>query len=291
MARLNSTRLGRFLMRVALYGGALFVGLPLVFSHVMIRTHRRPTEPPPPRWEETWITSEDLRLRAWLGPEKPGRPAVVVVHGLGDSLESYFPIASVLSGRGHTVLLLDLRGHGASAGSRTTMGGHEREDVRAGMRFLSAQGLARRGVVLFGFSMGAVAVLRAAADREDVRAVVAESPFDTYRDTVAHHARILYGLPRWFPVISLAIAAAEWRAGFDADEVDAVAAAAEMKAPLLLILDGEDPRMPEPVVRRVLDAHPGPKRFWVAEGAPHSGARNISGYWETILAFLEEAGV
>jgi hypothetical protein len=49
--------------------------------------------------------------------------------------------------------------------------------------------------------------------------------------------------------------------------------------------------MPEPVVRRVFEAHPGPKRLWVAEGAPHSGARNASGYWETILAFLEEAGV
>jgi pimeloyl-ACP methyl ester carboxylesterase len=288
MARLNSTRLGRFLMRVALYGGAVFVGLPLAFSHVMIRTHRRPTEPPPPRWEETWITSEGLRLRAWLGPAKPGRPAVVVVHGLGDSLESYFPIASVLSGRGHTVLLLDLRGHGASEGNRTTMGGHEREDVRAGMRYLSAQGLAQRGVVLFGFSMGAVAVLRAAADREDVRAVVAESPFDTYRDTVAHHARILYGLPRWFPVIHLAIAAAEWRAGFDADEVDAVRAAGKIRAPLLAIVNGADERMPERVVRRVWDAHPGPKSIWVAPGAEHVGAILHLDYWPRVLGFLEE---
>jgi pimeloyl-ACP methyl ester carboxylesterase len=123
-----------------------------------------------------------------------------------------------------------------------------------------------------------------------VRAVVAEAPFDTYRDSVAHHAHLVYGLPRWTPWISQAIAVAEWRGGFDADEADAVAAAARVRAPLLAICDAADRRMPEPVVRRVYDAHPGPKRFWLCPGADHVGASLHPDYERQLVGFLEDAG-
>ncbi len=290
MRSLFATRRGRLVARVLLYGAAVVVGLPVATSQMLVGTMTASTLEPWPPWEEISIRSGDLQLRGWLAGGEEGRAAAVVVHGLGDSLESYVEVGDVLNRRGHTVLLLDLRAHGGSDGRLTTLGGHELRDVLSALSALRARGLGAEGFVLFGVSMGGVTVIRAAAD-DDVRAVIAEAPFDTYRATIVHHARLYYGLPEWFPLIPAAIRVAEWRAGFDADEVDAVAAAAAMRVPLLLIRDGRDLRMPEPVVRRVLEAHPGPKRMWVAEGAPHSGARNASGYWETILAFLEEAGV
>jgi hypothetical protein len=90
-----------------------------------------------------------------------------------------------------------------------------------------------------------------------VRAVVAEAPYDDYRGTMARHARLYYGLPPWFPLIPAAIAVAEFRAGFDADEVSAVEAARRVRGALFLIVDEDDERMPEAVVRRVFDAHHG----------------------------------
>jgi pimeloyl-ACP methyl ester carboxylesterase len=288
---LFSTRRRRLVARVALYGGALFVGLPLAASQVLVGTIRSPTHAPQPPWGETALASGDLKLRAWIADGEPERAAAVVVHGLGDSLDSYVEVGDFLNRRGHSVLLIDLRGHGGSEGRLTTLGGREREDVRAALRRLRGRDQAKEGFVLLGVSMGAVAVIRAAAVEKDVRAVIAEAPYDSYRSTVAHHARLFYHVPEWFPLLPAAIRVAEWRAGFDADDVDAVAAARMMRAPLLLIVDGADPRMPETIVRRVYDAHPGPKRLWVAEGAPHSGARVASGYRETVLAFLEEHGV
>lgn len=288
---LFATPRARLAARIALYGGTLLVGLPLAASQMLVATVRSPTHGPWPPWEEIGIVSEGLHLRGWLARGERGRATAVVVHGLGDSLESYTDVGSVLGRRGHTVLLLDLRGHGGSEGRLTTLGGREREDVRAALGVLRERGLGEGGFVLLGVSMGAVSVLRAAAVEADVRAVVAEAPYDTYRGTVLHHARLYFGLPGWLPLIPAAIAVAEWRAGFDADDVDAVAAARSLRAPLLLIVDGEDRRMPEAVVRRVYDAHRGPKRLWVAPGAPHSGARAAPGYEQTLLAFLESAGV
>jgi pimeloyl-ACP methyl ester carboxylesterase len=142
-----------------------------------------------------------------------------------------------------------------------------------------------------GHSMGSMAVLLAAVGQPDLRAVTVEAPFDTYRDTIAHHAKLLYGLPRWVPIIPIAIWIAEWRAGFDADEVDGIAAARAIQAPLFTIVDGIDPRMPEPVVRRVLDAHRGPKDIWVVPGADHVGAVLHPDYYRRLFAFLDAAGV
>jgi pimeloyl-ACP methyl ester carboxylesterase len=289
--RLTASRGRRVLLRGVFYGLALFAAIPFAFSQVMLRVPRQPTTQPPAGWRQVKVISQGLQLRGWLNPCTPTlRPAVVVVHGLGDSLESYLEVGGAFRRRGHTVLLLDLRAHGGSQGRYTTLGAREREDVRAAMAYLAQRHLDENGFLLLGASMGAVAVLRAAADRPDVRAVVAEAPYDTYRDSMAHHARLLYGLPRWTPWLPLAIAIAEWRAGFDADDADAVAAAARVRAPLLAICDALDRRMPEPVVRRVHDAHPGPKRFWLCPGADHVAASLHPDYWRQLTSFLNEIG-
>ena len=282
----------RVLLRVAFYAAAVFLLLPFAFATVMTRTFRGPVSARPPEgWTEAWLSADGLRLRVWRGGGRPGRAAVVVAHGLGDSLESFTDFGERLRERGHPVLLLDLRGHGGSEGRRTSLGGLESRDVRAALDALRAEPEGRAGVILAGFSMGAVASLLAAADRDDVRAVIAEAPYDTYRDTIRHHAWLLYRIPSWMPIVPLSIAAAEWLAGFDADTVDAVAAAGRIRAPLLAIVDGADPRMPEVVVRRIHDAHAGPKRFWVADDAPHVGASLRDDYWPVVTGFLEENGL
>jgi pimeloyl-ACP methyl ester carboxylesterase len=279
-------------LRLLLYGGALFVAMPFAFSSVLTRTFRSASpQPPPLNYEPLALVSDGLTLRAWRARGDPHRPVVVVVHGLGDSLESYVGHARLFRERGYGVLLLDLRGHGASEGAYTTLGGLESHDVRAAMRSLRDGGQASQGMLLMGHSMGAVAVLLAAADQEDLRAVIVEAPYDTYRNTVTHHAKLLYGLPAWVPVIPLAIRAAEWRAGFDADDIDCVRAARRIHAPFLAIVDGADPRMTEAIVRRVFDAHPGPKRLWVAAGVDHVGAIHHPDYGRQVTSFLDDNGL
>jgi pimeloyl-ACP methyl ester carboxylesterase len=287
------TRGRRILGRVLFYSAFLFLAVPAAFSHVMLAPLRQAAGRSAPGWEEISLRSDGLRLRGWLGAPAPGsapRPAAVVVHGLGDSLESFTEVGDALRKRGHPVLLVDLRGHGGSEGRHVTLGGLESHDVRAALDEVRRRGLAGRGTLLLGHSMGSMAVLLAAVGQPDLRAVVVEATFDTYRDTIAHHAKLLYGLPRWVPIIPIAIWIAEWRAGFDADEIDGIAAARAIQAPLLAIVDGADPRMPEPVVRRVLDAHPGPKQIWVVPGADHVGAVLHPEYYGRLLAFLDASG-
>ena len=277
--------------RLALYGGAVCIGLPVALSQPLLATVRQPVAAARPPWQEVALHADGLRLRAWLAPGNPDRAAFVLTHGSGDSLESQAGSGEAFHQRGHSAMLVDLRGHGASEGRYTTLGGNERQDVRAALAELRQRGLGRAGFALIGASMGAVTMLRAAAVEPDVRAVVAEAPYDDYRSTVAHHAELYFHIPGWLPLVPATIAVAEWRAGFRASDVSAVEAARQTRAALLVILDEKDPRMPEPVVRRVFDAHPGPKRFWVARGADHAQAPSAPGYRQAVLGFLEESGV
>lgn len=277
--------------RVAFYSVVVLGLVPLVFAHVMTRPFRLPTSAPRAGFVLGHVVSDGLRLRTWTRAGSPALPAVVIVHGVGDSLESFVDMGLEFASRGHTVALLDTRGHGGSEGDHITLGAREREDVRAAMDRLRQDGMARSGLILVGHSMSAVAVLRAAAGQADVRAVIVEAPYDTFRATIARHARLFYGLPGWVPLIPLSIALAEWRGGFDADEVDGMVAASQARGALLAIADGADVRMPEEVVRRVFDAHPGPKRMWVAPDAGHVGASLHPEYWPTVMGFLEENGI
>jgi pimeloyl-ACP methyl ester carboxylesterase len=280
----------RILLRVLLYGGAVLVALPVVFSQMLLVVGRRGGSATPPRGAAAVVVlSGELRLRGWFFDGSREHTPALVLHGLGDSIESYGAYGQTLARRGYPTLLLDLRAHGGSEGTYTTLGGREREDVRAGIAFLEGKGW--HDVVLMGASLGAVSALRAAAGRTDVRAVVAEAPFDSYRATVAHHAWLYYKLPGWLPVVPMSVALAEWRGGFNADDIDVVAAARATSAPLLAIADGADPRMPEPVVRRVFEAHPGPKELWVAEGVGHAEASERSDYWPTVFGFLGRFGL
>jgi uncharacterized protein len=285
------SRRAKILGRVVFYGAVLFALLPLTFSQVMLRLPRQSTSPVHPPFEEAFVGCEGLRLRTWTVGGRPDRAAVVIVHGLGDSLESYTEHARVLNRRGHTVLLVDLRAHGGSEGRDSTLGGRERADVRAAARHLRERGLAPAGIVFMGFSLGSAAVMGAVPDEPDVRAVVLEAPFDTARATVAHHGYLLYRIPAWLPLGRMALAIAGWRAGFDPADVDLVRAAARLRAPLLTIVDGDDPRMPEAVVRRVYDAHSGPKQIWVAPDVPHVGAILRPDYWQHVTGFLEAHGL
>ena len=217
---------------------------------------------------------------------------MVVGHGVGDSLESFTDFASRLNARGHTVLLLDFRGHGGSDAAYTTLGGREREDVRAAAQSLRDRGLAGSGLVFVGFSMGAVAVLRAAVDQPDVkrgrgRGAVRHLPRTTSPTTPGCSTRSPAGCrssrspspSRDGGPASTRTKSTPWRR---------LAACARRSWPSWT---APTTRMPETVVRRILDAHPGPKRLWVAPGAGHVGASLSAGYWPVVLGFLEENGV
>jgi pimeloyl-ACP methyl ester carboxylesterase len=110
------------------------------------------------------------RVRATTDPP---RAAVVVVHGFTATADhpEVGALADELHAGGFDVLTYDARGHGGSDGE-CTLGDLERYDVAAAVTYAKER---TDDVVLVGASMGAIAVLRYAADHRDLAGVVAVS--------------------------------------------------------------------------------------------------------------------
>jgi hypothetical protein len=169
---------------------------------------------------------------------------------------------------GHDVLMFDMRGHGASEGDFTSLGYFERHDVLAACRYLrEARGA--KGIVLYGFSLGAVAAVMAAAEDEGVLGVVAESPYASLDEIVAHKAREHYHVPKW-PLVTLSLWATEVRRGFDRREVDLTKALPRLAGKeALLVASRSDKTIPVEMTRELKDYLCEGHEYWEVTGAEH----------------------
>ena len=110
------------------------------------------------------IPSGDLLLAAAvIAPEHP-KAVVVLVHGMAEHKERYFPFMTYLSEMGYACVITDLRGHGATASGPEELGyfgkkGHELlvEDTRNVVLWAKAQYPGLK-LFLFGHSMGSLIV-------------------------------------------------------------------------------------------------------------------------------------
>jgi dienelactone hydrolase len=108
-------------------------------------------------------------------------PGIVMVHMLGRSKDEWALMAERLQEAGATVLAIDLRGHGSSAGSAGALGPMA-GDVGAAIDWLSTRPNVRPGAVaVVGASLGANLAAIAAAGKGTVRAVALLSPSLDYR--------------------------------------------------------------------------------------------------------------
>jgi len=274
--------------------GAVVMGLVLLAASFLadLATKIPPTARPslnPARMglvcEEVEIRTEDgFRLAAWWMPHgKPERAPVVILHGLGASKAHMIDYILFAQEQGNPTLAIDFRGHGGSDPSLTSIGYFESRDAEAAMQFVRARGAG--DPVLWGTSMGAVSALLAAARDGSAAGIIADAPFDTYRNTVLHHAKLFYGLSE-FPLITLAMPMIESRVRFRVDDVDCLRAAEQVRAPLLVLAGEDDVRMPPPMVKTIYERAAGPKEFWVIPGEGHENRNFGNEFRKKIGDFL-----
>ena len=137
--------------------------------------------------ETVTTASERGRLSAQLfSPlgEEEGAPWALVLHGgLGTDHTQVLDVACALSLRGYRVLAPDLYAHGRSAGTATSLGIRETEDVLAWIEWIMLEDKDAR-IVCFGQDEGGVAALLAAAEGLPpcVAAIAADSAYVSVRE-------------------------------------------------------------------------------------------------------------
>ena len=136
-----------------------------------------------------WRIVGGLRLHARASDAAPGRPPVVLVHGLGVSGRYYVPAARALA-VDHAVWVPDLPGHGRSEAPPRAQQVPEMADTL--LAWMDAVGLERPALV--GNSLGCQAVLHLAArhpERAGPLVLVGPTVDSHHRTLLAQFARLV----------------------------------------------------------------------------------------------------
>lgn len=195
-------------------------------------------------------TANGRSLHGWWIPSTSGKdsgPAVVVLHGWGGNAGMMLPLARPLHDAGLGALFIDARCHGLSDDDSFASLPRFAEDVDHACEWLVGQaGVAATDIALIGHSVGAGAVLLAAARRPTVAAVVSVSAF-------VHPAEMMQRwlaarkVPRWARAYVLGYV--QTVIGHRFDDIAPRTSMARLQCPVLLVHGEHDEVVP------VDDAH------------------------------------
>jgi pimeloyl-ACP methyl ester carboxylesterase len=212
----------------------------------------RVVQAPPPTCQDATFAGEGLSLKGWqCHAAAARRGALVYLHGVADNRTSGTRVIERFGKRGFDVVAYDSRAHGESEGEVCTYGFFEKQDLH---RVLDTVGPGP--IVLVGTSLGAAVALQEAALDTRVAVVIAAETFSDLRTVATERAPFFFTAG----IIERAFRLAEQQGRFQVDAVSPVVAAAEIKAPVLLVHGAADTETPPDHSRRVLAALAGPKR-------------------------------
>ncbi len=259
----------------------------------------------------SFLSRDDgIALRGWLIPGigAGGQPTlertIIAIHGAWqnrtDPAIGLLELCCALARAGFAVLAFDMRGHGESQIAPFTLGYSEQLDILGAVDFL------REGVLPYpemarpvwiggyGISMGASALLYAAADEPAIRAVVADSAYAEMAPTIERELPLRSKLPHFFTPGILRAARVLYHLDVAAVRpVEVVAAIAPR--PLLLIQGGADAMNPaSSLTNLALAAESDPRAHvvtWRVPNVPHAQAfhRETEAYVSLLIAFFANA--
>jgi fermentation-respiration switch protein FrsA (DUF1100 family) len=248
---------------LAFVGYLKFVGLDGKFYYPDRQTYDDPRNYRLAHEDVTFRTADGVDLHGWFLPAQ-GTPRGLVVHFHGNAanITAHVSLIEWLPRAGYHVLMFDYRGYGRSAG-RVTRAGTIR-DGHAAVDYARTRPEARDlPLFAYGQSLGGAVAVVVAAERPEIRAVVAESTFSGYRRIAAFHAARL----TYFDLLGRALASLAISSGYD--PLEAVARLAPR--PLLVIAAEQDRICPPHLARELYDAAGEPKEYWLVPNAEHLG--------------------
>jgi len=275
----------RTLKRLGILAGALvvlffFVVMPVALSFLITNSRFRPPERGPTdpeslhlKVEQIEFRSDDgITLRGWWNPGNASAPVIIFIHGLNRSRLEHLQRAAEASQRGYGVLLFDLRNHGKSETAYTTLGIAESHDVCAAREFLKTVA-GGRAQVFWGVSLGASSALLAERRCPGSAAIISDSSFLSFSETIKDHFHLIFRLPS-FPIANMIVVLTAWRMGFRVEDGDVERAVASLgDVPILFIAGGADVRMPPKLAEQLASRASSPaKQLLVVPGAGHGQA-------------------
>jgi dipeptidyl aminopeptidase/acylaminoacyl peptidase len=252
-------------------------------------------------FETVEVTSDDgthLVGHALACAPDPAR-WLVFAHGLDGTWRAGMTFARNFAEKGFNLLFVELRAHGSSGGAWVGTGWLDRRDLVAWSRWVARRAGSDARVVLMGQSMGAAAVLMAAAEEDlapQVVACVSEASYadwwnlalNRFTQTHTNPGTVRRSSPHPFLDVERLLLKSK-PDGYDLTLSRPVDAIAHARVPVLLIQDAGDRMVPAHMARKLNAAAAADHELLVVESAGHclGAIADPEAYFTHVLSFAE----
>lgn len=239
---------------------------------------------------ETVQLKSNKTIECWLIKKDSAKGSVILFHGYGGEKSSMLDKANIFFTLGYNTLLVDFMGSGGSEGNQTTIGFFEAQQVKTAFDFLKARG--ENNIILFGTSLGAVAIMKAQKDYAlNASAIILECPFGTMLETV--QARFSSMNVPGFPMAHLLVFWGGVQNGFNAFSHNPVNYAKNITCPVLLLSGEKDERVSMNEIKRIYNNLKGVKKLGTYPLAGHENyLKKYKNEWEhDISSFISDVAV
>jgi len=229
------------------------------------------------------MSAEDgTALRAWFfKPVDWNGNSVLLLHGVSDNRLGMYGYGQWLLGKHYSVLLPDARAHGVSGGAIASYGLFESDDIPHWVEWLE-DNLHPRCVFGLGESMGAAQLLQSLSRESRFCALVAESPFETFREV--SYARLgrpfaagpWLGRTFFWPTDEVGFMYVRLKYGLNLDAASPREAVRNTNTPVLLIHGTADRNIPSYNSDDIQAANLSRVQLWKVPGASHCGAHEVA---------------
>lgn len=216
---------------------------------------------------DVWLnTSDGIRIHGWQLDKAGARFVTLYFHGNAGNMTDRYDHFREIASAGSSLLMIDYRGYGKSAGRPTENGLYT--DADAAYDHLIRAGYRPGQIILHGESLG-TAVAVDLASRHPCAAVVLEAPFPSGKDVARTVLPIVGPLVVW--------------------SFNSQGKIACIHAPMLFIHGDRDEIIPLRLGQALFATAPEPKSRWIVPGAHHNDIVQTAGpaYRQHLRSFYD----
>lgn len=215
---------------------------------------------------EEIILQSNVKISGWLIPADSAKGTIILFHGYSSCKSLMLDKAEIFYQMGYNTLMMDFMGAGGSEGNQITVGFIEAQQVKTAFDFIRSR--QEKNIILYGTSMGAVAIMKAINDyRINPTGIMIECPFGNFLQTVQARFRTMH-VPI-FPMSQLLVFWGGQMNGFNGFAFNPTEYAKNISVPTLLLYGEKDEKVSKSEIDEIFRNLKGVKKMALYPNAAH----------------------
>ena len=231
-------------------------------------------------FENVYFKTEDgVQIKGWFIPNPSSDKTIILMHGWGMNRGDVFKNTYFLHDLGYNLMYFDFRALGESGGTVSSIGYLEVKDLQAAIQFLKdTRPFACEKIGLYGLSMGGMVAICEAAQNPEIKCVVAEASYYSFRRVVSRWAWVHNKVP-YFPLMPIVLHYMRRNLAANPERYSPKYNIPKIAPRPVFIIHGRyDNLVPAAQAKLLFKCAGEPKEIWLVPGAKHNKCAEVGGY-------------